>query len=291
MEAPDRTSYAALIALARQEDLGAGDLTSELTIPADRVGQGRLVFRQAGVLCGLAAATEVLRCYDERLRLETGRADGQPVAAGDTVAVASGPLRSLLSAERVVLNFLQRLSGIATLTSRFVAAVAGTEARIYDTRKTTPGWRALEKYAVRCGGGCNHRQGLYDAVLIKDNHLASLGRGDPAAGLGEAVAKLRQRGWPCAFVAVEVDGLEQLPAVLAVEGVDIVLLDNMTCEQLRQAVALRDAGGRKGSVQLEASGAITLATVRAVAETGVERISAGALTHSAAWLDVGLDLD
>ena len=279
-----------MIELAWQEDVGAGDVTSEISIPEGERGEGRLVFREEGVLCGMPVVAAVIERYDAGLELVATTRDGERVAAKTVVGTIRGPMRSLLTAERVVLNFLQRLSGIATTTARYVAAIEGTGARVYDTRKTTPGWRALEKYAVRCGGGCNHRQGLYDAVLIKDNHLARLGGGDLQAGLEEAMKRLGDRAAQLAFVEVEVDALGQLEKVLAVEGVGIVLLDNMDCEPLREAVRMRDERGLKGKVELEASGNITLETIRAVAETGVERISAGALTHSVWALDIGLDI-
>jgi nicotinate-nucleotide pyrophosphorylase (carboxylating) len=221
--------------------------------------------------------------------------DGAAVAAGTHLATIRGRARTLLTAERTLLNFLGHLSGVATLTAEYVAAVAGTRARIYDTRKTTPGWRRLEKYAVRCGGGHNHRTGLFDAILIKDNHLAW---GQHAGGghFSPAEAVLRARAFcqdtaagdprPSLLVEVEVDSLAQLDEVLPV-GPDIVLLDNMSVEQLSAAVRRRDTLG--AAVELEASGGVTLATVRQIAETGVDRISVGALTHSAVGLDVGLD--
>jgi nicotinate-nucleotide pyrophosphorylase (carboxylating) len=216
------------------------------------------------------------------------RADGDAVQAGDLIATIVGPIRALFSLERVLLNFLQRLSGIATLTARYTAAVAGTRAQILDTRKTTPGWRALEKYAVRCGGGTNHRFGLFDAMLIKDNHLAclasSVGTAEPiAAAVAAAKAAVPAGG----FVEIEVDTLEQLDRALAC-GPDIILVDNLGPEALAEAVRRRDARGP--GVLLEASGGVTLATVRALAETGVDRISVGALTHSAPALDIALDV-
>jgi nicotinate-nucleotide pyrophosphorylase (carboxylating) len=199
-------------------------------------------------------------------------------------------MRPLLSAERVLLNFVQRLSGVATQTHRYVQAIAGTAARIYDTRKTTPGWRLLEKYAVRCGGGQNHRMGLYDGLLIKDNHLAAIPLPQLAAQLNQIVQTSRREA-PSRFVQVEVDRLEQLREVLKVEHIDSVLLDNMDCPTMVQAVQMRNQAGRQGTLALEASGGVNLTTVRAIAETGVERISVGALTHSAVSLDIGLDVE
>jgi nicotinate-nucleotide pyrophosphorylase (carboxylating) len=212
-----------------------------------------------------------------------GAEDGQRVAAGQTVLSVSGPARTLLTAERVALNFVQRLSGIATLTAQFVEAIKGTRAQILDTRKTTPGWRRLEKYAVTCGGARNHRMGLFDMVLIKDNHLAALKDGTPdpiAAALKQARGRL-----PGLKVEVEVDSLDELDRALAA-GAELVLLDNMNPDQLRQAVQKC-----QGRAQTEASGGVSLATVRAIAETGVEFISVGALTHSARAVDIGLDFE
>ena len=290
MQKLDREEFIALIELAKWEDFGRGDVTSEICIDAERQGRAGIRFRQAGVLCGMEVTGEVLRDYDEQLKLEVLVEDGEAVEAGTVVGKVEGKLRSLLAAERVVLNFLQRLSGIATVTAEFVRAVEGTAAGIYDTRKTLPGWRVLDKYAVRCGGGRNHRMGLHDAVLIKDNHLGGLS-GDLRGGLEAAMARLRQWSGKLDFVEVEVDDLEQLGIVLGVEGVDIVLLDNMTTEQLSDAVRMRDEAGGKGRVELEASGNVSLQTVRAIAKTGVDRISVGALTHSVRCLDIGLDLE
>ncbi|MBN1844901.1 MAG: carboxylating nicotinate-nucleotide diphosphorylase [Sedimentisphaerales bacterium] len=294
MNPPDIQSYRTLIELAKQEDLGPADLTGQVTIPPEQRGRGRLRAREPAVLCGLPVIEEVLRVYDADLICRPLAADGDEVAAQSDLAELSGPLRSLLAAERVVLNFLQRLSGIATRTARFVQAVEGTRALIYDTRKTTPSWRALERYAVRCGGGENHRQGLFDAVLIKDNHLAALATqaaGSLTAALGEVIERIGRLPTPPAFVQVEVDDLDQLRQVLAVKGVDLVLLDNMSCNQMAQAVQIRDRQVPPSTILLEASGNIRLETVREVALTGVERISVGALTHSVASVDIGLDLE
>jgi len=205
------------------------------------------------------------------------------------LATVSGPLGTVLSAERTVLNSLQRLCGVATLTRAFVDAVAGTDAAVYDTRKTTPGWRVLEKYAVRCGGGNNHRMGLYDAVLIKDNHLAGIGTTRLAHALFEMLSRLSMQGAKSPFIEIEADRVDQVKQFLKVVGIDAILLDNFSLDQLRDAVSLRDNLGLRGKVVLEASGGMTLKTVRPVAETGVDRISVGALTHSAVALDLSLD--
>ncbi len=279
-----------LIELARNEDLGGGDATAVLLPNPDEPARFEIQIRRAGVVAGLAIVPTILAAYDERLSFEAGDvADGDAVT--DPPAVAgriTGPFGRVLSAERVVLNFLQRLSGVATLTRSFVDAVAGTGAAILDTRKTTPGFRLLEKYAVRCGGGWNHRLGLYDGVLLKDNHLA----GVPAARLGghvfDLLNRLGDRG-AVSFVEVEVDLLEQFAALLDVVGIDVILLDNFSLEQMREAVRLRNERGLAGRLALEASGGIMLPQVRAIAETGVERISVGALTHSAPALDVALE--
>ncbi|MGI6418410.1 MAG: carboxylating nicotinate-nucleotide diphosphorylase [Thermoguttaceae bacterium] len=286
-----------LVAVMLEEDLGAeGDCTSLALVPEGALGRAAVVARAAGVVAGLKAAEVVLAAVDPSLKWHCQSADGRSVSPDEIVARVEGPARKLLAAERPALNLIGRLSGIATLTRRYVDAVAGTRAGIYDTRKTTPGLRRLEKYAVRCGGGRNHRQGLYEAILIKDNHLAlgAGGEGGAAFSPAEAVERarryLRGRQSPEAaaarIVEIEVDTLEQLAAVLPVRP-DIVLLDNMPCDQLRQAVAQRDACAP--GVQLEASGGVDLETVRAIAETGVDRISVGALTHSAVALDVALD--
>lgn len=294
---PSFEEIAELIRRAKQEDMHDDDVTSRLLIPAGQQGTGIVVQKQAGVVCGLPIIAMVCGIYDARLKVELvggsmeeleGRYSAE---AGRTpVARITGPLRSLLSAERVVLNFLQRLSGVATLTHRYVEAISGTGARIYDTRKTTPGWRLLEKYAVRCGGGENHRMGLYDGLLVKDNHIAAIPLSQLASELGEIVNTSRTES-PKRFIQIEVDTLEQLREVLKVSRIDSILLDNMGPAMLREAVALRDAAGRKGQVALESSGGVNLNTVRAIAEAGVDRISVGALTHSATALDLGLDVE
>lgn len=293
-----REQWGQLLRLAIQEDLGdAGDWTTMALVPEQAVGHAAVVARQAGVLAGEAAVEMTLRAFDPALRWSTQSEDGQVIAPGQVVGRIDGPARALLAVERPLLNLLGRLSGIASLTRKYVDAVAGTGARIYDTRKTTPGWRHLEKYAVRCGGGCNHRRGLFDAVLIKDNHLAlgaellPQGRGgySPADAVIRARAYLASRADSApqgAIVEVEVDTLDQFDEVVSA-GPDLILLDNMGPADLREAVARRNA--RAAAIQLEASGGISLATIRQVAETGVDRISIGALTHSAVSLDFGLD--
>ncbi len=284
-----RRDWEAILQLAVAEDLGtAGDWTSNALTPEDAVGRANVVARQPGVVAGLPAAEQTLAAFDPRLKWTPQTEDGSPVSSGQCVGAIAGPVRGMLAAERVLLNLLGRLSGIATLTRRYVETVAGTKARVYDTRKTTPGWRRLEKYAVRCGGGWNHRGGLDEAVLIKDNHLALVERRFTPA---EAVERTRQFVQENAAdtampIEIEVDSLEQLDAVLTARP-DIVLLDNMTPSQLRVAVARRDAVNP--AVELEASGGVNLDTIRAIAENGVERISVGALTHSAVALDFGLD--
>ncbi|MGH7177979.1 MAG: carboxylating nicotinate-nucleotide diphosphorylase [Tepidisphaeraceae bacterium] len=288
-----------LIQLARREDLGPSDddVTTRLLVDENAVGVGTLMQREVGVACGLPIVEMICKAYDERLRVEQIPGFHLNVIEGrfnDTRTTPllrlRGPMRSLLSAERVLLNFLQRLCGVATHTHRFVRRVEGTGAKILDTRKTTPGWRALEKYAVRCGGGHNHRMGLFDGVLIKDNHLASVLPREIAPFVAGLVARSRAES-SARFVEVEVDTLEQLREVLKVDGVDAILLDNMDCPGMSLAVEMRDKSGKKGKVGLEASGGVTLETVRSIALTGVDRISVGALTHSAPALDIGLDVE
>jgi nicotinate-nucleotide pyrophosphorylase (carboxylating) len=267
-----------VVRAALAEDLGrAGDLTAAACVPAE--AELRCVFaaRRGGVVAGLACARLALHALDPAARFSHEAMDGQIVAAGAPLATIHGNARAVLSAERTALNLLGRLSGVATLTRNFVDAVDGTGARITDTRKTTPGLRALEKYAVRCGGGISHRFGLDDAILIKDNHIAACG------SVGEAVRRAKAYAGHLVKVEVEVDSLVQLQEALAHDP-DVVMLDNFTVEDLREAVTI--AGGR---VTLEASGGVDLETVRAIAETGVETISVGALTHSAPVLDIGLD--
>ncbi len=286
-----------IVRLAVREDLDRFfDWTTVSLVRSGVPAVATVVARESGIVAGLRAAQLALHDMDPQAAWESIAADGDPVVAGQKLAHMRGSARSLLTAERIVLNLMGRLSGIATLTSRFVAAVAHTGAGIYDTRKTTPGWRRLEKYAVHCGGGRNHRLGLFDAILIKDNHLAygAAGSGRDHLTPADAVRTARQfadnlaaeNGQPRMILEVEVDTLEQLEEVLPA-GPDIVLLDNMAPEVLRRAVVLRNT--HAPAVELEASGGVNLRTVGAIAESGVERISAGALTHSAVGLDIGLD--
>ncbi len=276
----DASRFDDLIRRAFDEDLAsAGDLTSESIFSRDHQSKARLVARQGGVIAGLGFAARVFHLMDDAIEMEMNGQDGARVDAGAQLMQLSGPTRSLLTAERTALNFLGRLSGIATLTARLVDLVDGTGVLIADTRKTTPTLRALEKYAVRMGGGSNHRFGLYDAVMIKDNHIAAAG------GIGRAVAMVRARVGHTVKVEVEVETLDELRELLVV-GVDIVLLDNMSLEELRKAVAMVGE-----EMITEASGGITEETIRAVAETGVDVISIGALTHSAPNFDVALDFD
>lgn len=280
-----------LARLAREEDLGSRDVTSALLHDTDR-GAFRLVARQAGVFAGRAVAKTVLSVYDENVELQWTDAGGDG-AVIDRPPVELGRLhgscRTILEAERVLLNFLQHLCGVATLTARYVEAVAGTTARIFDTRKTIPGWRVLDKYAVRCGGGRNHRMGLHDAVLIKDNHLAGIPTSQLAGRVFDMLNTASTLDPPPSFIEVEADSLAQFEELLKVVGIDVVLLDNFSLADLRQAVAMRNGANLKGDLELEASGGITLETVRAVADTGVERISVGQITHSAPALDLALD--
>ena len=271
-----------------EEDVGPGDVTSRATIPASARGTARVVARRACVLAGLDAAALLALDGGRDLMVAARVEDGDRIAAGATVAVLEGNLRDILAVERCVLNLLGRLSGVATATAAFVSRLAGTGARLLDTRKTTPGLRLLEKYAVRCGGGSLHRLGLWDAVLIKDNHLASIGRADAVARALRAVRRMPGRG-RMRFVELEVDTLDQLRQALRQPRgmVDVVLLDNMTLPQLRAAVAMRRRLAPQ--VALEASGGVTLRNAAAIARTGVDRISTGAVTHSAASIDFGLD--
>ncbi|WP_096410637.1 carboxylating nicotinate-nucleotide diphosphorylase [Thermus thermophilus] len=259
-----------------QEDLGQGDLTSLLVVPEDLEGEAVILAKEGGILAGLGVAERVFALADPRTAFTPLVAEGARVAEGTEVARIRGPLRGILAGERLALNLLQRLSGIATLTRAYVEALAGTKAQILDTRKTTPGLRALEKYAVRVGGGRNHRYGLFDGILLKENHVRAAG------GVGEAVRRAKARAPHYLKVEVEVRSLEELEEALEA-GADLILLDNFPLEALREAV--RRVGGR---VALEASGNMTLERARAAAEAGVDYISVGALTHSAKALDLSL---
>ena len=278
-----------LIDLAIEEDYGQGDPTSELTVDENLKAKARLVSREQITVCGMEVIREVLKSYDKRLNLRVLIQDGSRADVADRLGTITGPLRSILSAERVVLNFLQRLSGVSTMTHKFVSAVRGTKAKIYDTRKTTPGWRSLEKYAVKCGGGYNHRAGLGDAVMFKDNHIAQLGR-YLVPKLKKMVAEARRKKG-VKYIVVEVDHVDnQLDKVLKVPGIDIVLLDNMGQWQLKHAVEMRnEMCGRRPL--LEASGGVTLNNVLSIAKCGIDRIAVGAITHSAVAVDIGLDRD
>ena len=300
------------VRVALAEDIGGGDVTTLATVPKNVAAQAVMRAREPLVVAGIQFAeiafreiaaqyfrrdefhesqtsgivklgTRVTRPSDAEIKIEKLARDGARVKAGDKLLEISGPARAILSAERVALNFIQRLSGIATLTAQFIDAVEGTSAQILDTRKTTPGWRRFEKYAVACGGGNNHRIGLFDMILIKDNHLAALKSEKPNA-IAAAVQQARKK-YPKLKIEVEADTLEQV-AQAADAGADIILLDNMTTAQLRQAVKIVD-----GRAQTEASGGVNLKTVRAIAETGVDFISVGALTHSARAVDIGLDFE
>ncbi len=279
-----------LLAAARCEDLAeSGDVTTSAIVDADLTARAAGVARSAGVVSGMAAVGRILESFDCAAEVDLVARDCATCEPGEVLWRLHGLLGPILGAERTLLNIVGRLCGISTLTARYVREVAGTSTLVCDTRKTTPGLRALEKYAVRCGGGTLHRLGLHDAVLMKDNHLAHLDTGDLTAAVTRAATAARARH-DLRFVEVEVDGLEQLEQVFACpEGlIDIILLDNMSPHRLRQAVAMRDA--RRPGLALEASGGIDLDTIAAVARTGVDRISVGALTHGVTSLDVGLEV-
>jgi nicotinate-nucleotide pyrophosphorylase (carboxylating) len=277
-----RTQMDAIIELALSEDIGAGDLTARTVIPETARATGQMLLKSTGVISGLTVVERVFARVDTKIRWQALVEDGVSLEAGTVIGEIAGPARSVLTAERTALNFVQRLSGVATLTRTFVDAIAGTGARIIDTRKTTPGMRVLDKQAVRHGGGFNHRIGLFDGVMIKDNHIAALG-GDDA--IGEAVDRARSQIPHTVKIEVEVANLEQLRLALA-SGAEIIMLDNMSIEMMREAVAIT-----AGKAILEASGGVNLASVRAIAESGVDVISVGALTHSAPALDISVDLE
>ena len=269
------------VRVALAEDVGTGDVTTLATVPESATARAVMAAREPLVVAGLAVAETVFQQLSGLIEFHRLIEDGQPADAGSHILALSGPARAILTGERVALNFLQRLSGVATLTARFVEAVQGTQAKILDTRKTTPGLRLLEKYAVKCGGGANHRLGLFDRVLIKDNHLAAL-RGELPNAIGAAVSRSRKQ-WPQLQVEVEADTLEQVQQAVEARA-DIILLDNMTPDQIRAAVQWV-----AGRAKTEASGRVNLQTVRAIALTGVDFISVGAVTHSAPAVDIGLD--
>jgi len=292
-----------LIALGLHEDIsshsliGGVDCTTAAMVPADLTASAAVVSRKSGIVCGVDVCRLACEGYSKSLKFSSLIEDGAAVEPGETIGVFRGFASEILTIERTCLNFLGRLSGIATLTHQYVTAIKGTSAQVFDTRKTTPGWRRLEKWAVACGGGQNHRMGLYDAVMIKDNHLAFLGSKyqQPADAIPHAVKMARDwieankftlRLGHQVIVQLEVDTLEQLRIGLQTDC-NIILLDNMACEMLQEAVAIRNQMASR--IELEASGGVNLETIRAIAETGVERISVGALTHSAVNFDIGLD--
>jgi nicotinate-nucleotide pyrophosphorylase (carboxylating) len=264
--------------IALAEDIGSGDLTSRFFIPEPHVSRARIFAKEACVVAGTDIVVECYQKVDPTLEITLKQSDGTRLAQGETVMTLLGATRSILTGERVALNFIQRLSGVATLTAQFVEAVKGTRVEILDTRKTTPGMRALEKAAVKAGGGRNHRLGLYDAVMVKDNHLLT------GPDIQAAILELRKTH-PSVPVELEADSIDQVRAFVSMTGVDVILLDNMSTEQLRNCVLLRKAG-----VKFEASGGISLQTVRAIAETGVDFISVGQLTHSPRAIDFSLEL-
>ncbi len=268
---------------ALAEDIGSGDVTTLATVPENITARAAMVAREPLTLAGLSLAEAAFKELSPAIEFERLVADGQAVARGAVLARIHGSARAILTAERVALNFTQRLSGVATLTAQFAAAVQGTGAQILDTRKTTPGWRRLEKYAVTCGGGRNHRAGLFDLVLIKDNHLAAL-RVELPNAIAAAVRRAREK-FPKLQIEVETDTLAQVEQAVAA-GADIILLDNMATEQLRDAVKLV-----AGRAKTEASGGVNFSTVRVIAATGVDFISVGALTHSARAMDIALDFE
>lgn len=264
--------------IAIAEDVGAGDLTSLFFIPETRVSKGRIFAKEACVVAGVEVVQRIYQKLDPRLELLILRKDGSVVQPGETVVELAGRTRTILTGERVALNFIQRLSGVATLTAQFVEAVHSTGVTILDTRKTTPGLRALEKAAVKAGGGQNHRMGLYDGIMVKDNHLLAR----PA--LQEAILSIR-RTYPDILIEVEADSISQVRDFVNLNGIDVILLDNMSPDQLRSCVSLRRSG-----LKFEASGGVSLATVRQIAQTGVDFISVGQLTHSARAIDFSLEL-
>jgi nicotinate-nucleotide pyrophosphorylase (carboxylating) len=269
------------IAAALEEDIGQGDVTTDFFVPETLHATGRVAARENAIVAGTGAAAEVFRRVDPSVDIQVLRRDGDEVVAGDLIIEVRGLARSILKAERVALNFLQRLCGVATLTRQFVDAIGSHPAKILDTRKTTPGMRALEKAAVVAGGGVNHRFGLYDMVLVKDNHLAMFGG---LSSFADRIRQLRQEQ-PNIRIEVEADDLEQARAFADVEGIDVILLDNMAPAQMREAIALR-----KGNIQFEASGGVTLKNVKRIAATGVDYISIGGLTNAARAIDIALEM-
>ena len=283
MQQPPETIIESIVRAALSEDVGSGDVTTLSTMPEQAMSSARMVARESLMVCGLAVAEAAFREINSAVQIERIASDGQRAGKGETLLKIIGPAHAVLTAERVALNFVQRLSGVATLTAQFVEAVKGTRAKILDTRKTTPGLRLLEKYAVACGGGQNHRIGLFDMVLIKDNHLVAL-RNEPPNAIAAAVRRAREK-FPDLKIEVEADTPQQVEEALFA-GADIILLDNMSLEEMRAAVFFV-----KGRARTEASGGVNLQTVRAIAETGVDFISVGALTHSARAMDIALDFE
>lgn len=288
----DVRSIKRLVAAALAEDIGTGDVTTESIVPKAMMVEGQFVAKEEGVLAGLEVARLVFERLSRKVRFVTKKRDGATLRKGDVIATLQGPARAILSGERVALNFLQRLSGIATITRKFVKAVKGYQVALMDTRKTTPAWRELEKYAVRMGGGVNHRSGLYDMVLIKDNHIeVAAKRWEREYAIYEAVTACRRRH-PRLAIEVEAQNMNQVREAVLAEP-DIIMLDNMTSDEMRKAVALIRRLARGMGIKpplIEASGGITLETVRDVAATGVDRISIGALTHSVKALDICLTI-
>jgi nicotinate-nucleotide pyrophosphorylase (carboxylating) len=280
---PDPTAaIPALVTMALAEDIGPGDVTSEFFIPATSRSKARILAKEDGILSGLGVFREVFRQVDAGVGLFLEKQEGQPFSSGETLLTLEGKTRSILTAERTALNFLQRLSGIATQTHRYITAMDAPSVQLLDTRKTTPGWRLLEKAAVRHGGGTNHRIGLYDRVMVKDNHHMACGR---LSDLQAAIQKVKAKH-PSLKIQLEAANLTQVSDILTLTGVDMILLDNMPIPQLKEAVAL--IGGR---LFTEASGGITLTSIKKVAATGVNAISCGALTHSAKAIDLSLEID
>jgi len=273
-----------LVRKALEEDLGTGDITTDNLVQDALLARGKFIAREEGIICGIPIVEPLFRLLDEDIEFKAAISDGDRVLSGQIIGEISGAARGILSGERVVLNFLQRLSGIATLTRRFVRAVEEFPTKIYDTRKTTPLWRYLEKYAVKIGGGENHRLGLYDMVLIKDNHLRLLGW----KGLKEHIARVRKRLGPDVKIEIEAENLNEVKA--AISGVaNVIMLDNMSLDEMRQAVETVRKSSEK--IEIEASGGVTLENVKKIARTGVDRISIGALTHSALALDISLEVE
>lgn len=289
---PDPAAVRTLLDTALAEDGFDRDVTSEVTVSPDardESGRFELRAREPGTFCGIAIFGAMAPRFAGAIKLSRAINDGERFAEGQRLATLEGRVRTILGVERSMLNFLQRLCGVATLTARYVAATGDTGVRIFDTRKTIPGWRVLDKYAVRCGGGCNHRMGLHDAVLIKDNHI---GNADPdrlSRIVRDASDRIAKRDPRPDFVEVEVDTLDQFARVLSLPGIDVILIDNFTIDHMREAAAMRDAAGLRDRVQLEVSGGVTLEAVPAICRTGIDRIAVGALTHSARAVDIGLD--